>query len=344
MTDLSVAARPLPVIEAELDLLEKDTQQKELSLFENYIEVGRRLEEVKAQLAHGEWGPWLENRGYSQVKAVKLMKVFRAYGKEQQSLFGGEAKSQAFANLGFQKLVQLLVIEDDEEREQFVAENHVEAMSTRELEKALKEREMALEEAAEAREELRGFQLKADRLQEDWAEQKRVYEAKLTAAGVETEQAKASAKTAEEARNKMAEDMKITKASLKDLRQQQADVKKYQDETETLRSELEQLRNRPVDVAVQVREPTPEELQAMTAEAVEQARTQDAKLIQELKKQLAATDQAVVAFTAAFRAWQTAYRNMEDIRQDIAKSDGDKAAKLGNAVQAELKKQMGGNT
>ena len=50
------AARPLAVIEAELDVLEQDTSRKETALIENYIEVGRRLEEVKAQLPHGEWG------------------------------------------------------------------------------------------------------------------------------------------------------------------------------------------------------------------------------------------------------------------------------------------------
>lgn len=40
--------RPLEVIEAELDVLERDTRQKEITLIENYIEVGRRLAEVKA--------------------------------------------------------------------------------------------------------------------------------------------------------------------------------------------------------------------------------------------------------------------------------------------------------
>ena len=40
----------------------------------------------------------------------------------------GEAKSQAFANLGFHKLVQLLAIEGEEDREQFVAEHDVEHM------------------------------------------------------------------------------------------------------------------------------------------------------------------------------------------------------------------------
>ena len=55
-----VKARPLAVIEAELDLLKQDTRQKETALLCNYIEIGRRLEEAKAQLAHGQWGEWLK--------------------------------------------------------------------------------------------------------------------------------------------------------------------------------------------------------------------------------------------------------------------------------------------
>lgn len=71
MNELAVAARPLAVIEAELDMLDYDTWQKEVALAKNYIELGRRLEEVKAQLAHGEWGPWLEQRGYAQAQDRK---------------------------------------------------------------------------------------------------------------------------------------------------------------------------------------------------------------------------------------------------------------------------------
>lgn len=58
------AARPLTVIEAELEMIKQDTRQKEMALLSNYIEVGRRLEEAKAQLHHGEWGNWLKKWRY----------------------------------------------------------------------------------------------------------------------------------------------------------------------------------------------------------------------------------------------------------------------------------------
>lgn len=230
------AARPLAVIEAELDVLEQDTRRKETALIENYIEVGRRLEEVKAQLPHGEWGPWLESRGYPQAKAVKLMKVFRAYGKEQQSLFDSEAKSQAFANLGFHKLVQLLAIEGEEDREQFVAEHDVEHMSTRELERALKEREEALEAAAAAKDEADRLEKRTVHLQEQLSNQAKVYEAKLTNANVEADQAKKAQEKAT-ARAQRLQDA-LSKAN--------ATAQEAEAEHDKMLQELEELRSRPV--------------------------------------------------------------------------------------------------
>ena len=314
MSEQMIPIRPLDVIEAELDLLERDTRQKETALIENYIEVGRRLEEVKAQLDHGQWGPWLEKRGYPQPKAIKLMKVFRAYGTEQQSLFGGEAKSKAFSNLGFHKLVQLLVIEDEAEREDFVAEHDVENMSTRELEKALKERDEALRRVEEAGKD-------------------------TAAARKEAEAARAEANSAEEARAKMAADMKVVKASLKD---QKENAHKYKAEANGLRMELNELKARPVDVAVETREPTPEELEKLTAQAVEEARSADREKIADMEKQLAIADGDVAAFRVHFEAWQENYNKMAGYLAKISGREPERAGKLRMAVKAVLERMAVG--
>ena len=82
------------------------------------IEVGRRLTEAKAKLPHGSWGEYLKNEvDYSPSQAQNLMRVFREYGSDQQSLFGGEAKSQTFGRLTFSQALSLLVIPDEDERE-----------------------------------------------------------------------------------------------------------------------------------------------------------------------------------------------------------------------------------
>lgn len=112
-----------------------------------YIEVGRRLTEAKELLPHGEWGAWLkDNFEFSQRTASNMMRCFDEYGDSQISLFGAVPNSQTFANLTAVKAVSLLALEPDE-RENFVAENDVEKMSVRELEKAVKERKEAEEKA-----------------------------------------------------------------------------------------------------------------------------------------------------------------------------------------------------
>ena len=111
--------KPLAVIEAELDMLKHDTQQKERALLSNYIEIGRRLVEAKAQLLHGEWGAWLKKKEYSQSTANNFMPLFREYGAEQQSLWGAQAKSQTFEKLTYSKALKLLALPTEEEREQW---------------------------------------------------------------------------------------------------------------------------------------------------------------------------------------------------------------------------------
>lgn len=94
-------------------------------------EIGKRLIEAKELLPHGEWGNWLkENIDYSQSTANNLMQLYREYG----------SNSEALGNLSYTKAIALLGIPEDE-REQFVAENDVENMSARELQRVIKEKQ-----------------------------------------------------------------------------------------------------------------------------------------------------------------------------------------------------------
>lgn len=86
-------------------------RQEGCSILNYAIEIGRRLEEAKAMLPHGEWGAWLKRElGYSQSTAQNFMRVFREYGDSQQSLFGRAPKSQTFGNLTYSKALRLLAI------------------------------------------------------------------------------------------------------------------------------------------------------------------------------------------------------------------------------------------
>lgn len=114
------------------------------------IEIGRRLVEVKELLPHGSWGDYLKTSvEYSQSTAENFMKLFREYGVEQQSMFGAEANSQTLANLPYSKALALLALPVDE-REAFAEENDLEAMSTRQLQEALRAKEEAEADAKNA--------------------------------------------------------------------------------------------------------------------------------------------------------------------------------------------------
>ncbi|WP_370222034.1 DUF3102 domain-containing protein [Cytobacillus sp.] len=97
-------------------------------------EIGRRLVEAKEMVSHGEWGDWLKNNiDYSQSTANNLMQLYREYGEDP-------SKIPTLGNLSYTKALALLAV-PEEEREEFVAENDVENMSARELQKVIKEKQ-----------------------------------------------------------------------------------------------------------------------------------------------------------------------------------------------------------
>lgn len=152
---LGTTQRDLTAVTLEIRTLHRQAQQVVLSYA---IEIGKRLTEAKELVEYGTWGTYLkEELGYSQSTANNFMRIYDAYGKDQQSLFGGEAKSQTLGNLTYTKALALLAV-PDEEREEFVESHDVEGMSTRELEAAIRERDeakAALEAAQSANAELR---------------------------------------------------------------------------------------------------------------------------------------------------------------------------------------------
>lgn len=109
-------------IEIEIILLKNQTAQ-------NIIEIGKRLNEAKELLPHGEWGKWLEEKvEFSQRNANNFMRVAKEF-----------SNSQTYSNLTQSKIFALLDV-PQEEREEFIETNSVEDMTTRELRQAIKEK------------------------------------------------------------------------------------------------------------------------------------------------------------------------------------------------------------
>lgn len=108
--------------------------------------IGQRLLEAKEMLPHGEWLPWLTERvEFSERTAQNFMRLAREW-----------SNPQTLADLGVAKALTLLSL-PPEERERFLEETHVvggEAksavdMTSRELGKAVRERDEALRAAAD---------------------------------------------------------------------------------------------------------------------------------------------------------------------------------------------------
>lgn len=138
MMDMTVKKDP-QVLAIEIRNLQ---QQAQVAVLSYAIEIGRRLCEAKAVLEHGQWGPWLaEQVEFSQSTAQNYMRIYERYGSEQISLFG-DAKSETLGNLPYTKALKLLAVPEDE-MDDFMEQNNVEKMSTRELEQAIRERDAA---------------------------------------------------------------------------------------------------------------------------------------------------------------------------------------------------------
>jgi hypothetical protein len=188
----------------------------------NSIEIGRRLSEAKLLVSHGEWGEWLKKSvDYSQRTASNLMRIFDEYGASQITLLGDNSKSQAFANLGYSQAVALLGVPESE-REQFIAENDVNSMTTRELQEAIKAKKDA--------------ETRAEGLAND-----------LEMAKTENKQLSAD----------LAKEKKIAKSEVKRLSQLESDLAEAQGKVQELTAEI----NKPVTLEPAVIEKIPEEVE-----------------------------------------------------------------------------------
>ena len=146
MTDIinvesqAVGVRTAETIATEINTIKRQTQKIMLA---SSIEIGKRLTEAKELVDHGQWSQWLQkNVNYSERTAQNLMRVYDQYGEkfgmtEMDSLFASGAPN-VFEELSYTQALALLSLPTEEEREQFVEENDVANMSTREMQDAIK--------------------------------------------------------------------------------------------------------------------------------------------------------------------------------------------------------------
>jgi hypothetical protein len=114
-----------------LNVIAKEIKKHRKQIEQNAVKIGELLCEAKAILVkHGDWKKWLEdNFDFSHRTANRLMRIYQEF-----------SNSPALANIGLARTkADILLRLPDDEREAFMAENNIEELSTRELEKRVRE-------------------------------------------------------------------------------------------------------------------------------------------------------------------------------------------------------------
>ena len=328
--------RTIAMVTVEIKTLQKQAQQVVLGYA---IEIGRRLTEAKAMLPHGAWGDWLRDEvEYSKSTANNFMRIFDAYGSNQMSLFGPEAKSQALGNLPFTKALRLLAIPEDE-REEFVVANNVEDLSTRELDRLIKERDAAktAQAEAEARAEraekqaaeapallesqqkaLSDLEAKLQEAQKQAAEQT----AKVDAATAKAKKAQADAKAAMEKLKQLRENPEIPEGTMAKIRSEA--------KTAAENAAAEKL-------AAKVREAKEKQEEAERAAKNAQEDLERAQREKEaLEKKLALANEDSILFKAEFERLQSCFNRCHGMIMKIEANNPDIVPNLKNAMRAVL--------
>ena len=146
--------RPIEVITQEINFYKSQAGNA-------IIEIGKRLHEAKLTLPHGAWGAWLQNEvEFSERTAQNFMRIAKEYRNPQLIADMGNSATKAL----------LLLSLPAEEREEFVGEAHeidgeektVADMTTKEMERLLKELEAERAEKEKLQSQLDLFQTEKD--------------------------------------------------------------------------------------------------------------------------------------------------------------------------------------
>ena len=325
---ITTTARSSAVIAAEIKTIVRQTQ---MIVLQNAMEIGKRLMEAKELVPHGEWLDYVEREcDFSQSTANNMMQLYKEYGNDQQSLFGGN--SQAFVNLPYTKALRLLAV-PAEEREEFAAKVDAENISTRELDKAIKERDEAIK-AEQAARELGALAQQQYETARDQVEQ-------LTR---EAEEAKGEvAKSASEMTKIRAELREAQKAE-QEAKREAADAKAAGQQIPD--SLMEQLRrDAEADAAAKARREMEAKLQqaeAKAAKAAKQAEEAERKL-EEARKANTTGDPETAVFAAQFTQMQETFNKCVGLILKVQATDPDKAAKLikaGNTLLDKMRESL----
>lgn len=296
------------------------------------VEIGRRLKEAKSMLPHGEWGTWLKNEvEFSQSTANNFMKIFDEYGSSQITIFGAIPNSQTLGNLPYSKALKLIAIPENE-REEFVKEHNIENISTREMDKLIKERDEALKRA-EASAEIEGKLNKAlqdlesaEKASQDAEEIKKKAEQEIQELNAELKKSQQACQSLQEKFEKAQGSPQVSEEQLKEIEERiQKEAKK--EAQEKLKKKIEAADKKLESAAEEVRK----------AELIAEKAREEAE---KLKVQIQLASPEMTEFKTLFGQVQKTFQALEEIIDKLDNSNKDNAVKCKSALEALLTAQI----
>lgn len=231
-----VTVRDLAMVTSDIQYAQRQGARQ---LASNLIEIGRLLVEAKTMVEPKNWDKYIwDNFGYSTSSADNWMKLYREYGDNQESLFDSFTNSQTFGKLSYTQLLALTAL-PAEERSEFVENNDVENMSTRQLQQAIRERDEARKAAAAAENELAGVKKALDKARSDAASVAESINSKLNQAQEARANAEKSESHALDMVKKLEKQLSDAKAAEKSAKE---DLKKAKNNPEIPESVMARLR------------------------------------------------------------------------------------------------------
>ena len=306
------------------------TKQGQRMILEYAIEIGRRLREAKSMLPHGEWGKWLrEEVEFSQSSANNFMKMFDEYGADQISIFGAEAKSQTLGNLTYTKALKLLAL-PAEEREEFVKTEDVAHMSSRELDKAIRERDAAKRALQDEKGKVELLQRNLSNAQE----LERELQEKLNRAREDVRKADDEAQENERTLEKK---LKEAKEALQTAQEEAEEARRQLQEMSEGRSipqeTMDQLAKEAESAAGEKFKEIEKVLKEKAAASAQKAAHAEAA-VAELKKKLATASPETAQFKLMFEQVQTDFNRLMGLHMKIGQNDPELAKQLRRAMLA----------
>lgn len=311
------------------------------------IEIGRRLTEAKDLLEHGQWLPWLQDRvEFSESAAQRFMRLAKEY-----------SNPSALTDLGATKALALLAL-PSVERDDFIAATHVvdgqekavEDMTTRELEKVIRERDEAMRAKKEAEE---NFQAEWDKNEEIGFKIEELRE-KEAVSQENLEKAKEAADKKEKELSQklleyLAEQGKLQEQLTKAKEAKKKAEEKYKALKDDPAADPEILAKLKVEaeqaVKAEAEAAAAEKLKAIETdrdrlaaekEAAGAAKAEAESKIAELEKRLAMAEPAVKEFQVYFAQLQETYNKMTGLLAKIEQENPEMSVKLHMALKTAM--------